>query len=307
VNVRLSSPDKVLWPDVGLTKADLWAYYTAIAPRLLPQIVHRPLTLKRYPDGIDGDQSFFQKALPKHAPPELDRWCQWSDSSNREVCYLLARRVEDLHWCAQFAALELHPWLARVDEARLADRPDTLLLDLDPGEDSVPVTTAACWVREVLDALDLASLVKTSGKRGLHVLVPIERRYSTEEVRGFGLALARAVASRHPDALTVEMRKERRRGRLLLDWSRAGAAQTIVAAWSPRATRQATVAMPLHWDEVDASLDPTRFTLATAPDEEDRWAAGTPAPQRIETARDALAGAGFPAEDRSPRSSRPIG
>jgi bifunctional non-homologous end joining protein LigD len=303
VKVDLSSPDKVLWPEVGYTKRDLWDYYTAAADRILPQVADRPLTLKRYPDGLAGDQQFFQKDLPRHAPAELDRYCQWSDSSKREVCYLLARRAEDLRWCAQFSTIELHPWLARVDRP---DRPDTWMLDLDPGEDSVHVATAARWVKEVLDALGLESMVKTSGKRGLHVLVPIERRYGTEELRAFSLGLARAVASRHPDQLTVEMRKEHRRGRLLLDWSRSGSSQTVVAAWSPRATPQATVALPLHWDEVDEDLDPTRFTIRTALEEEDRWAGGLPSPQRLEGARNALREAGFPPEDRSPRSSRPF-
>jgi bifunctional non-homologous end joining protein LigD len=297
---RLSSPGKVLWPAAGLTKQDLWDYYTAIAPRLLPQLAGRPLTLKRYPDGLDGAQSFFQKDLPRWAPDSLSRYCVWSESSKREVCYLVATDVASLQWTAQFAAVELHPWLATVARP---DRPDTLMFDLDPGDASEPVTAAAHQLKEVLDVLGLPSMVKTSGKRGLHVVVPIERRYTTEEVRGFGLAVARATASRHPDLLTVEMRKARRGGRLLLDWSRNGASQTVVAAWSPRAHPAGTVAMPLSWAEVDRSLDPTAFTLATALDRPDRWADPVP-PQRLERARTALAEQGFPSEDASPRSTR---
>ncbi len=296
----LSSPDKVLWPDPHFTKRDLWDYYTAAAPRLLPQVTGRPLTLKRFPDGLDGDQSFFQKDLPRWAPDTLDRYCQWSESSKREVCYLVARDVAALQWTAQFAAMELHPWLATVERP---DRPDTLMFDLDPGEASEPVATAAHQLKAVLDVLDLPSMVKTSGKRGLHVVVPIERRYSTEAVRGFGLAVARATASRHPDLLTVEMRKTRRKGRLLLDWSRNGASQTVVAAWSPRAHPAGTVSMPLSWDEVDHDLDPTAFTLATALDRPDRWASPV-TPQRLERARAALAEQGYPSDDASPRSSR---
>lgn len=300
MKVSLSSPGKLLWPDAGVTKQDLWDYYTAAAPRLLPQVAGRPLTLKRFPDGIDGDQSFFQKDLPTHAPDALDRFCQWSDSSKREVCYLLARRVEDLQWSAQHAALELHPWLARVDRP---DRPDVVMFDLDPGEASIPVTRAAHMVREVLEVLELASMVKTSGKRGLHILVPVERRYTNAELRGFGLAAARATASRHPDELTVEMRKARRGDRLLLDWSRNGASQTVVAAWSPRAHPAATVSMPLAWDEVEEDLDPTAFTIATALQRPDRWAEPV-GPQRIERAREALDQQGFRSDDASPRSSR---
>lgn len=299
MNVRLTSPDKVLWPEPGLTKQDLWDYMTAAAPRLLPQVADRPITLKRYPDGLEGE-SFFQKALPKSAPAELDRYCQWTESSQREVCYLLARSVDDLRWTAQNAALELHVWLSRVDRP---GRPDAVMLDLDPAEGSMSAVEAALIVREVLDGLGLEALVKTSGKRGLHVLVPIERRYSTGDVRGFGLALARATAARAPEGLTVEMRKARRDGRLLLDWSRNGGAQTIVAAWSPRAHPAATVSMPLTWDEVDDSLDPTDFTLRTALERPDAWAS-PPAPQRIERARKALEEQGFPSEDLSPRSTR---
>jgi bifunctional non-homologous end joining protein LigD len=302
LEVRLSSPDKVLWPDPGYTKQDLWDYLTGIAPRLLPQVLDRPLTLKRYPDGLAGDQSFFQKDLPKHAPAALDRFCQWSESSKREVCYLVAGDVGALRWAAQFSALELHPWLARRDRP---DRPDTLMFDLDPEEDPAEACAAAHHLKAVLDALELPSMVKTSGKRGLHVVVPIERRYTTAEVRGFGLAVARATAARSPAELTVEMRKARRRGRLLLDWSRNGASQTVVAAWSPRAHPAGTVSVPLDWAEVEPGLDPTAFTLTTAPDRPDSWA-DPPPPQRIEQARDALADAGYPSEDASPRSTRPF-
>jgi bifunctional non-homologous end joining protein LigD len=302
VSTALSSPDKVLWPQTGATKQDLWDYYTAVADRLLPQVAGRPLTLKRFPDGLEGDQSFFQKDLPKWAPATLDRYCQWSESSKREVCYLVARDVAALQWTAQFAAIELHPWLATVDRP---DRPDTLMFDLDPGEASIPVARAARLLKEVLDVLGLAAMVKTSGKRGLHVVVPIERRYTTEQARGFGLAVARATASRHPDLLTVEMRKARREGRLLLDWSRNGASQTVVAAWSPRAHPAATVSMPLAWDEVDDDLDPTTFTIRTALDRPDHWRQPL-APQRIERARAALSEQGFPSDDAHPRSSRPF-
>lgn len=301
-SVTLSSPDKVLWPATGHTKRDLWDYLSDVADRLLPQVADRPLTLVRFPDGLDGS-SFVQKHLPTSAPAELDRYCTWSESSKREVCYLLARSVEDLRWTAQSAALELHPWLARVDKP---ERPDTLMFDLDPGEASIPVARAAHLLREVLDTLGLVAMVKTSGKRGLHVVVPVERRYPAEQLRAFGLAVARATAARHPDDLTVEMRKANRGERLLLDWSRNGGGQTVVAAWSPRAHPLATVSMPLSWDEVDEALDPTAFTIATALERPDRWADPV-APQRIERARSALADQGFPSEDRSPRSSRPVG
>lgn len=299
MTVTLSSPDKLLWPEAGLTKQDLWDYVTQAAPRLLPHIVDRPLTLKRYPSGIDGE-SFFQKNLPDSAPSSIERFTQWSDSSRRDVSYAVFGDVEDLQWAAQMGAIELHPWLARTDRP---DRPDLVSFDLDPGDPSQSVVQAALQLRTVLEALGLESMVKTSGKRGLHVMVPIERRYRNDEVRGFGLAVARATASQHPGELTVEMRKAKRHDRLLLDWSRNGSSQTVVAAWSPRAHPAGTVSTPLRWSEVEPGLDPTAFTLRTVLDRDDPWD-DPPAPQRIEQARDALAEQGFPSEDASPRSTR---
>jgi len=295
--VRLTNPGKVLWPEPGYTKRDLHDYYTAVADRLLPQLAGRPLTLKRHNAGVDRE-GFLQKNLPDSAPDFVGRHRVWTPASRREVAYALADDVEVLRWFAQQNAVELHPWFSRVDRP---DRADTVAFDLDPEQGSVPPAHAALWVREVLDELGLACLVKTSGKRGLHVYLPVERRYTFGELRGFALAVCRACADRHPDDLTVEMRKADRGGRLLLDWSRPGPAQTLAAAWSPRAHPAGTVSMPLAWEEVDERLDPTAFTLATAPGRPDRWAA-PPDPQRIEGARTALAEAGYPAVDRSPRA-----
>jgi bifunctional non-homologous end joining protein LigD len=299
VTVTLSSPDKLLWPQAGFTKQHLWDYLTVAAPRLLPHVADRPLTLKRYPSGIEGE-SFFQKNLPASAPASIGRFTQWSESSRRDVSYALFDDVTDLQWAAQMGAIELHPWLARTDRP---DRPDLVSFDLDPGNPSQSIIDAALRLRAVLEALGLDSMVKTSGKRGLHVVVPVERRYENPEVRGFGLAVARATAAQHPAGLTVEMRKAKRGDRLLLDWSRNGASQTVVAAWSPRAHPAGTVSTPLRWSEVVPGLDPTAFTLATALDRDDPWA-DPPPPQRIEQARDALAEQGFPSEDASPRSTR---
>lgn len=295
----LSNPQRRLWPE--FTKADLADYYEAVADRLLPAIAGRPVTFRRHPRGVE-EQGFFQKDLPDHAPEHLGRFTDWSESAGRELTYAVLSSVDDLHWCAQNAVVELHPWTARTDRP---DRPDTVVFDLDPGERDVAIAVAAGWMCQTLSELDLATLVKTSGKAGLHVLVPIERRYSFEQVRGFALAVARVCAARHPDDLTVEMRKARRKGRLLLDWSRNGRAQTIVAAWSPRAVPEATVAMPLAPSEVDEALDPGAFTLATAADRADPWVDG-PRPQRLEHATRALEAVGYAPVDFSPRSSRSV-
>ncbi|HWB71745.1 MAG TPA: non-homologous end-joining DNA ligase [Egibacteraceae bacterium] len=289
MKVELARPDKVLWPQGGFTKADLWRYVERVADRLLSQVAGRPLTLKRFPDGLDGE-GFFQKNLPDRAPDWLPRFRVWTPSSRRHVTYLVAGDVDHLRWMADQAALEFHPWFSRTDRPQ---RPDLLVFDLDPAEGMGSAVQAAWWLKAMLDEAGLASLVKTSGKRGLHVYVPIERRYSFDEVRDFGLAVARCCADRHPGKLTVEVPKGQRKGRLLVDWTRNGRAQTLVAAWSPRAHPAATVSMPLDWDEVGSALDPTAFTLDTAPGRPDAWA-DPPRAQRIEKARRALSEAGYP-------------
>jgi DNA ligase D len=293
----LSSPDKLLWPHAGITKADLWDYYMTMSDRLLTALADRPVTLKRHPNGVERS-GFFQKNLGRDAPADLERFTTWSDSSSREVEYLIVSGSRELRWAAQMGVVELHTWLARRDRP---EQPDTLLFDLDPSNDQQSVTQAALWTREVLDELGLQSRVKTSGKRGLHVMVRIERRYGFNEVRGFALAVSRSVADRHPDDLTVEMRKDDRGERLLVDWSRHGAAQHAVAVWSPRATPDATVSVPLTWAEVEEGFDPSSVTIRTAPERPDHWAEPAPA-QRIESARDQLADQGYEAKDRSPRA-----
>ncbi len=296
MSVTLSSPDKVLWPQVGLTKRDLFDYVTAAADRLLPQLADRPLSLKRFPKGVDG-KGFFQKDLPDHAPASIRRWRQWADSADREIAYAVVDDVDDLAWLAQQNTIELHPALLRIDRP---DRADQLVLDIDPGADPVPPARVARWAREVLTDLGLDPVVKTSGGRGLHVIVPIERRYGPDLLRPLTLAIARMVVDRHPEELTVEMRKDDRGGRTLVDWSRGGSS-TLIAAWSPRAQPQATVATPLDWDEVTDDLDPTRFTLGTVLDRDDPWAEGW-RPQRLERTVRAVADAGVELVDASPRA-----
>lgn len=297
---RLTSPDKVLWPEVGLTKRDLADYFAAAAPRLLPQLAGRPLSLKRYPKGVD-DAGFFQKDTPAHAPAAIGRWRQWAESANREVAYALVEDVEGLAWLAQQNTIELHPALFTVDRP---DRVDQLVFDLDPGEAGPPATTAARWVREVLLELHLDPLVKTSGKRGLHVIVPIERRYPSDVVRALALAIGRVCVDRHPDDLTVQMRKAERGDRLLVDWSRSSIGATLVCAWSPRATPTASVATPLRWEEVTDDLDPAAFTITTVLERDDPWA-DRPAPQRLERATAAVEALGYELVDASPRARTP--
>lgn len=287
----------MLWPQAGVTKADLWDYYTSVSDRLIAAAGQRPLTLKRHPAGIERS-GFFQKNLGTDAPEDLARFTTWSPSSERDVSYLVAAGLRELQWAAQMAVVELHAWLSRIDRP---DRPDTLLFDLDPSSGDQSVAQTAWWLRELLTDLGLSARVKSSGKRGLHVLVRVERRYGFTELRAFALAASRCLADRHPDELTVEMRKEDRHGRLLLDWSRHGSGQHTVAAWSPRATPEASVSAPLAWEEVNDDLDPSQVTVSNALDRPDHWHDPAPA-ERIESAREQLARWGYEAVDRSPRA-----
>jgi DNA ligase D len=298
MTTALTHPDKVLWPARGLTKADLAAYYEAATDRLLPQLRERPVTLKRFNDGVGGE-GFFQKNVPASTPPSIRRFETWTGSSNRTVAYALVDDADTLRWCAQQNALELHPWFSRVDEP---GHPDVCAFDLDPSSPDQDVAGAARDVRDALAELGLAALLKTSGKRGLHVYVPIERRYGFDALRAFTLGVARLVAERRPEAYTIEMRKADRGGRLLIDWSRAGEAQTLVAAWSPRATPTATVSTPLAWAELDGPLDPSAFTLPGVLERPDPWADEPVAPQRLEDAAAALVRAGVDLEVISPRA-----
>ncbi len=298
-DVRLSSPDKVLWPVSGHTKQDLWDYLHAAADRLVPQVAQRPLSVKRFPRGV-ASKGFFQKHLPDHAPAHIRRWRQWAASADREVAYAVVESVDDLAWFAQQNTIEFHPGVTRIDRP---DRPDHLVFDIDPGTRDLPPARVARWTREVLAELDLPALVKTSGGRGLHVVVPIERRYGADLLRPLTLAIARMVAARHPDDVTIEMRKAERGGRTLLDWSRSTPGATLIAAWSPRAHPDATVATPLTWDEVTDDLDPRGFRIDTVLDRADPWLEADLAPQRLEAARDAVVAAGFDLLDASPRAA----
>ncbi|WP_420452166.1 non-homologous end-joining DNA ligase [Ilumatobacter sp.] len=285
-DVELSSPDKVLWPEGSITKADLADYYHDVRDRLLPHLAGRAVTLNHHPRGVDRD-GFMRKDLASHAPAFVGRWTTHARTARRDVDYALIDSPEALRWCAGQNVTELHACLFRVDRP---DRLDTLVIDLDPSESSVTAVVAAPWVREVLDEIGLRSGVKTSGGRGLHVLVPVERRYATDELRALVEGVAAECVRRHPDELTTRFAKDERGGRLFVDCTRVGIGATLIAAWSPRARSIPTVSTPLSWDEVGPDLDVRRLTQATVRDRPDPLV--EVAPQRIESAARALAAVG---------------
>lgn len=281
--VEPSNLGKVFWPDSGLTKGDLLGYLDAAAPYLVPALRGRPLTVKRYPDGIEAP-SFFQKDTPSYAPPWVRTVKLRAESARRDVRYTVCTSKRTLLWLGNQASIELHPWLARTDRL---DRPDHLVLDLDPPEGEGGFARAveiAFMVREVLEELGLDSAVKTSGAKGLHVAVPLVRRHSWSEVRAAARRVAEQVETSSPEATTTDIRKANRAGRLFLDTGRNAPGAHVVAPYSPRARPGAPVSFPVPWEDL-RSIEPGSFTILTAPPildrEGDLWRSLLPPPQTL--------------------------
>ena len=261
--LRLSNLDKVFWPEEGITKGDLLAYYRAVAPVVVPHLRDRPFTLKRYPDGIEGE-FFFQKDAPKGMPEWIETAPVTATTREkpRRTRTIQAPLVNDelaLLWTVNMGCIDLNAWYSRVDRP---ERPDFVLFDLDPSPDvGFPeVIETALLVREALSAFGLEGFPKTSGADGLHVLVPVERRHTYEDTRGFCEIVARALVRAHHGLVTTEWTKAKRRG-VLIDCNQNGEGKTIAAVYSVRPRPGAPVSTPLRWDEVKEGLDPREFTM----------------------------------------------
>jgi bifunctional non-homologous end joining protein LigD len=272
IKVEITHPDRMLFPEDGITKADLVDYYAAVAEVMVPHLKGRPLTLWRYPRGID-EQGFVQQDFAGALP-------DWMDSAEvtkegGTVVHPVADRREALVWLANQNCITPHSWLSRQDRL---DEPDLIVFDLDPStSDFAPVRAAARACADVLDDLGLASYLKTTGSRGLHVVVPVSPGPDFDTVRQFARDVARVVADDDPAHLTVEQRKDKRGDRIYLDVMRNAYAQTAVAPYAVRARRGAPVATPLEWDELRSrSLRPDRFTIRDVPkrlsEQGDPWA-----------------------------------
>jgi bifunctional non-homologous end joining protein LigD len=261
--LKLSNLDKLFWPDEGVTKGDLLAYYEQIARVLLPHIAHRPFTMRRYPDGAYG-KAFFQKDAPSHMPAWIPRYRALVSTRDkaRTKKWVEFPVVDDelgLLWMVNMGCIDLNTWYSRVDRP---DRPDWVLFDLDPTPE-VPwpqTIQVALIVKELLASLGLQSFPKTSGGKGFHILVPVERRSTYDDTRSFAEIVAGAVARAHPKLATTEWSKARRRG-VLIDANQNGEGKTIASVYSVRPRPGAPVSTPLEWDEVDEHLDPARFTM----------------------------------------------
>jgi bifunctional non-homologous end joining protein LigD len=259
--VVITNPDKVFFREAGYTKLDLAKYYAAVAGGALGGIAGRPIVLKRYVNGA-GEEPFFQKRAPEQHPDWVET-VELRFPSGRTAKEIVVRDAAQLLWIVNLGCIDLNPHPVRADDL---DHPDELRVDLDPGpgvawQDVLDVSLA---VRDVLADHGLTGWPKTSGSRGMHVNIRIERRWSFDQVRRAALAIAREVERRIPEKATSKWWKEERHG-VFLDYNQNAKDRTVASAWSVRPTPDARVSMPLHWDEV-AGCDPAAFTLKTAPD-----------------------------------------
>jgi bifunctional non-homologous end joining protein LigD len=261
--VRLTSAERVLFPDDGITKGDLFAYYDAVADVLVPHLRHRPFTMKRYREGIAAP-AFFQKQPPKGMPswiPTRRFPTRTREGRSRLVDFPLVNSREALLWMVQMHCIDMNVWASRVDRP---ERPDHVVFDLDPpdGEFALGVR-AARLVGDLMRELGVRAYAKTSGADGMHVLVPIERRHGFEETHAFAAAVASVLEARHPGVVTTEWLKRKRSG-VLIDHHQNGAGRTTASVFSVRPRRGATVSTPLRWEEVEDGLDRRAFTMPVA-------------------------------------------
>jgi bifunctional non-homologous end joining protein LigD len=284
--IDVSSVDKVLFAEAGITKGDLVDYYARIAETMLPHLLDRPVAVKRYPDGLDGG-GFFQKNAGSHYPG----WLRRQEIPKRDggtLDHVVVDEPATLVYLADQGTIEFHPWLSEADDL---DHPIEMVFDLDPPDDADvgAVRTAARHLRGLLDELEVSSRIKTSGSAGFHVHVPLDGSAGWDEASGLARRIAEAVAARHPGELTTEQRKAARRGRIFVDWLRNAYGQTSVAAYSVRARPGAPVASPIDWDEL-GEVEPRSYGLRNLfrrlGQREDPWSSALPSVAAREVAAD---------------------
>lgn len=264
-DLEVQHPDKILWPGEEITRGDLLAYYRDIAPVMLPHLSDRPVTLRTYPDGIDG-ASFYQRDMPDHAPPWLRAADYTGQSTTRTIQVPLIDNAAGLVWFVNSGAIEFHGWSARTPHL---DQPDQAIFDLDPGESATfaDVLQAALLVREALEQQDLQGYPKTSGRRGLHIHVPLAPGAGYPEVRAWVKRMAEQLESGLGDLIAVARGATHRGGQVTIDYAQNSIARNTAAPYTVRAAPGATVASPLSWQEVeDGAVRPGDFTLRTMPE-----------------------------------------
>jgi bifunctional non-homologous end joining protein LigD len=259
---QLTNLSKVFWPDEGYTKLDLLTYYQQVAPFLLPYLVDRPQAMCRRPDGWQGKE-FYQR-ISRTQPKWIPTAPVLVERGRRAKAFVLVNDLRTLIWLVNFGCIDFNPWASRVGSI---DRPDYMVIDLDPGD--VPfqrVIEVVTELRRLLDRIEAPSYVKTSGKRGMHVAVPLAAKYEAWQVKMFGELVCALLHQRMPTVTTLDARAESRKGRIYLDHTRNSRGQALAAAYSVRPWRGATVSTPLKWSEVRGGLDPAHWTIETMPD-----------------------------------------
>ncbi|MHB8995214.1 MAG: non-homologous end-joining DNA ligase [Armatimonadota bacterium] len=251
--VRLSNLDKVLYPKTGFTKGQVIDYYVKIADTVLPHVRNRAMTMARYPDGVEGPM-FYQKRCPDKRPDFMRLTHVWSETTHRNLSYCVIDDAASLAWLVNLAAIELHPFLATADDVLT---PTLMTFDLDPGPGMTLVDCAkvAVQLRHLLRQAGMESFPKSSGKKGMHLNVPINTPCSYDETKGFSRALAQLLERYHPDRITSNMRKTEREGRVFVDWSQNDEHKSTVCVYSLRVFERPRVSTPLTWEEVETAIE----------------------------------------------------
>src|SRR5499433_1140058 len=257
--LQVSNLDKVLYPKAGFTKTQVIDYYIRIASVLLPHLKDRPLTMKRYPDGVDG-QFFYEKNCPSHRPKWVQTAKVWSEGNQRIMNYCLANDLPTLVWAANLADLELHTSLSRKDNL---DCPTMMVFDLDPGApaDIVQCCQVGLWLHDLLGKMKLKSFAKTSGSKGLQVYVPLNTPVTYDQTKDLSRSLAQLLENAHGNLVTSNMSKSVRKGKVFVDWSQNDEHKTTICVYSLRAKEEPTVSTPVTWDEVENCLKKKKADL----------------------------------------------
>jgi len=250
--IQVSNLDKILYPKVGFTKGQVIDYYIRVASVFLPHLKDRPLTMKRYPDGVEGE-FFYEKNCPEHRPKWVQTARVWSESNDRSMNYCLVQDLPTLVWAANLADLELHTSLSRKNKI---ERPTMMVFDLDPG---APADIAQCCqvglrLRDLLGQMKLKSFAKTSGSKGLQIYVPLNTTVTYDQTKNLSLVIAQYLEREHADLVTSNMSKAVRKGKVFVDWSQNDEHKTTICVYSLRAREEPTVSTPVAWNEVENCL-----------------------------------------------------
>ena len=260
--VEFTNLDKVLYPELKITKAKVIEYYIKMAPRMLDLLAERPIVLTRYPNGIDKE-GFYEKDAPLGTPPWVETFKTYSETAQREISYIICNDLDTLIWLANLAALEIHIPLSTTSSV---ENPDLVLFDIDPEPpaDIDTVGGVAVLLREMLDALGLRSYVKTTGKKGLHIVIPVAAGYTFRQTRDFVHQIGKDLA-RESEIVVSESSRSKAPGTVFIDYAQNSHGRTIICPYSLRVTPQATVSTPLEWKDVKKGLKPEEFNIFTVP------------------------------------------